>query len=264
VQQARQDFLDQLATMGIVGARAEALADEYGLIPGTVATAISTPGMTQAQLDVDTIARQLAGLPVNTPVTVDALTADAEARLVALGLTVKRTPKGVTITAKTEEAELALKHWMAQQRQIRVDVVTSGGRHVYYDPKTGARNMGGPQAATGGYIVGPGTGTSDSIPVRLSNGEYVIRAAQVARYGVDFFHALNAGALTPAIARARAQLAQGFANGGLVSRPDLPAPAGDVTNVTTYLTAAPTIPTEQQLAQVWRRGQLLAGGRRRA
>lgn len=33
-------------------------------------------------------------------------------------------------------------------------------------------------AATGGYISGPGTGTSDSIPARLSNGEYVMPAAQ--------------------------------------------------------------------------------------
>lgn len=31
-------------------------------------------------------------------------------------------------------------------------------------------------AATGGYISGPGTGTSDSIPAMLSNGEYVINA----------------------------------------------------------------------------------------
>jgi len=33
-------------------------------------------------------------------------------------------------------------------------------------------------AASGGYITGPGTATSDSIPARLSNGEYVINAAK--------------------------------------------------------------------------------------
>lgn len=31
--------------------------------------------------------------------------------------------------------------------------------------------------AAGGYIVGPGTGTSDSIGVRVSNGEYIVNAA---------------------------------------------------------------------------------------
>ena len=35
--------------------------------------------------------------------------------------------------------------------------------------------------ATGGRITGPGTGTSDSIPMWLSNGEHVIRAAAVSK-----------------------------------------------------------------------------------
>lgn len=45
--------------------------------------------------------------------------------------------------------------------------------------------------ASGGYISGPGTGTSDSIPAMLSNGEYVMRAAAVDKYGVGFFNNLN-------------------------------------------------------------------------
>jgi TP901 family phage tail tape measure protein len=45
---------------------------------------------------------------------------------------------------------------------------------------------------SGGHITGPGTGTSDSIPAYLSNGEYVVRASSVAKYGVDTFDALNA------------------------------------------------------------------------
>lgn len=36
--------------------------------------------------------------------------------------------------------------------------------------------------ADGGYIAGPGSGTSDSIPVRLSNGEFVVRASAVAKH----------------------------------------------------------------------------------
>jgi TP901 family phage tail tape measure protein len=48
-------------------------------------------------------------------------------------------------------------------------------------------------AAAGGYIAGPGSGTSDSIPARLSNGEYVIRAASVQRYGTGLFDQLNRG-----------------------------------------------------------------------
>jgi len=69
--------------------------------------------------------------------------------------------------------------------------------------------------AQGGLIKGPGTGTSDSIaatvmppapgfaeggmPIKISDGEYIIKAATVQKYGVDFFDQLNA---------------QKFANGG--------------------------------------------------
>jgi TP901 family phage tail tape measure protein len=44
---------------------------------------------------------------------------------------------------------------------------------------------------TGGQIKGPGTGTSDSIPAMLSNGEYVIKQSAVKQYGVSFFDAIN-------------------------------------------------------------------------
>jgi TP901 family phage tail tape measure protein len=46
--------------------------------------------------------------------------------------------------------------------------------------------------ADGGYIAGPGTATSDSIPAYLSNGEYVIKAAAVDKYGIHMFDRLNA------------------------------------------------------------------------
>lgn len=45
--------------------------------------------------------------------------------------------------------------------------------------------------AEGGHVSGPGTSTSDSIPARLSDGEYVVRASAVKRYGAGFFEALN-------------------------------------------------------------------------
>jgi TP901 family phage tail tape measure protein len=45
--------------------------------------------------------------------------------------------------------------------------------------------------ASGGIVKGPGSGTSDSIPTMLSNGEYVVKASSVNAYGVDFFNALN-------------------------------------------------------------------------
>lgn len=58
--------------------------------------------------------------------------------------------------------------------------------------------------ATGGSVAGPGTGTSDSIPAMLSNGEYVLNAQAVDRLGVPFLNGLNTGRF------------KGFASGGLV------------------------------------------------
>ncbi len=55
-----------------------------------------------------------------------------------------------------------------------------------------------PKHATGGYITGPGTGTSDSITSRLSNGEFVMRASAVDRYGVSTMSAINSGTYRPA------------------------------------------------------------------
>ena len=47
--------------------------------------------------------------------------------------------------------------------------------------------------ATGGHVRGPGTGTSDSIPALLSNGEYVIRAAAVRKLGKNYLDLINNG-----------------------------------------------------------------------
>jgi Transglycosylase SLT domain len=56
--------------------------------------------------------------------------------------------------------------------------------------------------ASGGFITGPGTGTSDSIPAMISNGEYVVKASQTAKY-LPLLNAINRGA-------------QGYAAGGHV------------------------------------------------
>ena len=61
-----------------------------------------------------------------------------------------------------------------------------------------------PGFATGGLIRGPGSGTSDSILARLSNGEFVMKAAAVRHYGPQFLAMLN-GLQLPK-----------FATGGLV------------------------------------------------
>ena len=63
--------------------------------------------------------------------------------------------------------------------------------------------------ARGGAIHGPGTATSDSIPAWLSDGEYVVRAAAVRKYGVGTLNALNNMRVPSG--------APGFALGGLIT-----------------------------------------------
>jgi len=47
--------------------------------------------------------------------------------------------------------------------------------------------------AQGGYVSGPGGPTEDKIPAWLSDGEYVIRASSVNKYGMDLLNQINAG-----------------------------------------------------------------------
>jgi hypothetical protein len=63
--------------------------------------------------------------------------------------------------------------------------------------------------ASGGYVSGPGTSTSDSIPARLSNGEFVVRAAATRKH-LPLLQAINSGRALAA-----------FAEGGLVQANNL-------------------------------------------
>lgn len=101
-------------------------------------------------------------------------------------------------SSQTQQQIAALAQQLAAQLVIPVTPVVGG---------TGAQQQPAQVDgfATGGMVRGPGSGTSDSIPALLSNGEYVIRAAAVSRLGQGFLDLLNRGM---PISR--------FADGGLV------------------------------------------------
>lgn len=101
----------------------------------------------------------------------------------------------------------------------------------YVDVVTRKSGDGSARAATGGRISGPGTGTSDSIPMWLSNGEHVIRAAAASKLdrtvGPNFLNVLNAtGDLDRAVSQVRTSYARSardmsrnaYASGGRVQR----------------------------------------------
>lgn len=68
-----------------------------------------------------------------------------------------------------------------------------------------------PAKAAGGLLHGPGSGTSDSILARVSNGEFVVNAAATAEH-LPTLHAINSG--------------MRFAAGGMVGWPSIPSFSG--------------------------------------
>ena len=86
-------------------------------------------------------------------------------------------------------------------------ILPMGGGNMVNTP-IGGHNVAFPRVpgkAGGGFITGPGTATSDSIPAMLSDGEYVINADAVRKIGVPTLNAINTGAVSR------------FAQGGYVS-----------------------------------------------
>lgn len=96
---------------------------------------------------------------------------------------------------------------MQQAKKITLTTVISGGSSG--NGESGGTSSGGGGGgggrATGGYVTGPGTGTSDSIPTRLSNGEFVMTAAATRFLGPDYLYNLMHSAQ------------RGYATGGLVT-----------------------------------------------
>lgn len=156
---AREQFVQTAIQMGMNAAQANDLANQYGLIPAEVTTDVSAPGVEYAKYGTDQFHAALDALPASKRSEIQALIDQG----------------------KISEAEEALNR-TARDRHATIFVSASGrvmqdGREIF--------------VATGGYISGPGTATSDSIPARLSNGEFVQRAAATSYYGPRFMHALN-------------------------------------------------------------------------
>jgi phage-related protein len=85
-----------------------------------------------------------------------------------------------------------------------IDMMTKIASLVAGDSTSGSGGAEG--RAAGGPITGPGTGTSDSIPIWASNGEFMVKARAVAKYGMGFMHSINSGNFRM----------PGFADGGLI------------------------------------------------
>lgn len=117
--------------------------------------------------------------------------------------------------------------------------------------------------ATGGHITGPGTGTSDDIPIWASNGEFMLKAAAVQKIGLDNLNYMNQTGKLPNM----------YADGGLIapekylSTKDIPeaksssgrSSSSGSTGDTYHLTAS-FIDTKDADRWLKKRGKALANG----
>ncbi|MFJ6846410.1 phage tail tape measure protein [Streptomyces griseoluteus] len=193
----------------------EKLTSAYAKLPASKSTRIDAKTQ-QATAELEALKRRVASAKGKT-LTMSAPTAEARKQLESLGFKIKNTKgKQVIITLPTGGPKAAA---AAIQRAIDAVHGKTVGVGVYTTNYYKKVNQGtvnsGPQVPgmkrdgglisryadggavqyipAGGAVTGPGTGTSDSIPALISNGEYVIKAASVRKYGVAMFDRLNAG-----------------------------------------------------------------------
>ena len=173
------------ADVAVAEANGQRLYRVYNKTTGKWEAKFETPGAAASQVVAGNLVQQYDKAK-------GTWTADLTARDLATGV-VKGVQQAIdAITGKT----------------VEVNVVAKGSSYI--QPSTGNEIVAGfGHSAAGGQISGPGTGTSDSIPTMLSDGEFVVKAVQTAKY-LPLLHAINAGT-------------KGFAAGGVVGK--LPASA---------------------------------------
>lgn len=108
-----------------------------------------------------------------------------------------------------------LTQMILQAQLFRLLFPAGGAASAGANAIAGAGFVPAPGFASGGHVRGPGTGTSDSIMARLSNGEFVTDAKTVSAFGVNFFHNLKAMARGGAPTRKKGPI-PAFADGGFV------------------------------------------------
>lgn len=193
---------------GVTDYSQENLAAQQTAVPVPVKPTIDQSAADAANAMVSQIADQYRQR-LTIPVSVDPATAEQA----AAQLNVPVTPALDEASASAAQSQVAaVAAQMRQALTIPVTVVGSGGA------PSGTPDPDVPTYARGDMVRGPGTGTSDSILARVSNGEFIMRAAAVQHYGPDFLRQVN-----------QRQLPK-FAVGGLVgpNLPDVPVPSQSV------------------------------------
>lgn len=214
------------------------LAGDYDKVRALLETAVRVPltlDTTNALLNEFPLFQQYLGeTETDTPLGIDAAPAllrDFPAFQGFITGTKTDTPVGINDDEARGDAWKLAQDIQSLNPKLSVDIVANFAEFATAFPLFGNGYIptGGPQGAplpglgygagdidnnpatpfaTGGYVQGKGTGMSDDIPAKLSNGEYVIRAAAVDKVGVPALNAINAGMAPTAPAGPTAALMQ--------------------------------------------------------
>jgi hypothetical protein len=229
--------------------KAQEYTDKLLGVPGQVTTLVKAERQ-DALTGLNEVQAEIQKTPGAKSVTVSTLNAAAIKALEAVGYKTKTLPDGSTqVTTKNGQAIGSIgavnqamnsidgKTATTYLKTVKItEIVTKGSGSVHSAVGGYRRAQGGPVPGyagggnvqyfpNGGYVQGPGGPMSDSInalmgsgaAARVSDTEYVVRAAAVDKYGVPFMDALNAGRLS----------LPGFAKGGKLTAKQKAAAAAE-------------------------------------
>ncbi|WP_416394226.1 MULTISPECIES: phage tail tape measure protein [unclassified Curtobacterium] len=191
MQTVRDQYIATAQSFGKTKDEAVAMADQLKLIPANVSTLFKEQGADNVTSKAKDIKSNVDRIPSAKETKLRGDIKDAKAKLADLQAKLSTVPKSKStqLHAEVAAAKANVASLQAQLNGIQSKSITITTNQVTRATK---ENTVGIFKASGGYISGPGTGTSDSIPAMLSNGEYVIRAAAVQKYGVHTFDRINA------------------------------------------------------------------------
>lgn len=193
MQETRDATIAAAKGFGESGEAASETADRYKLIPSNVTTVLESQGFEDGRNKADRAKKSIDAVPSSKVTKLKGDISDARAKLKDLQDKLATVPKSKStkLNAEVAAAKARVAELRAQLDGVQSKTITITTNQVNVANGTPGRGAG-VMKATGGYISGPGTGTSDDIPAMLSNGEYVIRAAAVQKYGVHTFDRINA------------------------------------------------------------------------
>ena len=204
VQDGANQVAEDLRKAGVPIKEVRQLMEEmYSSVPGDMEIVVKENGSVAVKNKIDGVNDAAASLPDEENIDITTTgTSAAVSEFAGVETAAGDIPEETLTAVRTSNAESAIQDFRNASiaaNAIPSEVIT---RITTIQSTKGPAKGEATAQATGGYISGPGTATSDSIPAMLSNGEYVIRASAVDRIGLGALNAINSGRVSK------------FANGG--------------------------------------------------